>query len=320
MDEEDRERLLDWVESGGRLVIGVFGDVTGLPNMLSGGAASVGDYLSMTELLGDLGLVLAEEDGGGYEGEVVTRSEITRDVNVVGVPSAYRLGWLGHGAREGVGKPREDVAVGSDAVVMSVGLGEGMIHVLADVEMVANAEIGKNDNAILAANLVFADGAPDVVYFREPLADGELAFPGEEDEPVVDAGPLNNVVLALLAIAIIYALGRAQRFGAPVPPDDDTRRARSDHVRAFAEIYARAQAGGAAAQMLATGLRRRMSHAAGTTPAAPVERIAERLDQRGLPGAGMAALLAELASTGTNPTEKELIRLARRITEYERML
>lgn len=320
ISDEEREHLLDWVEGGGRLVIAPFGDATSLAAMLGSGSSGFAGYMGVSALLSDLGLELTDEGDAGREGEVVTRSEITRGVNVVGVPSRYRLARTKHGtpSREGIGEPRTDVAVGTQAVMMSLPVGEGIVHVIAEVEMLANGEIGENDNAILAANIVFADGAPDVVYFDERSV--KWASEADENGPKVDSRPLNNVLLALLVIAIIYAMGRAQRFGAAVPPDDDTRRARSDYVRAFAEIYARAQASEAATEMLATGLRRRMSRAAGTTPAAPVERIAERLDRRGLPGAEMAALLAELEATGAHLTDKELIRLARRIADYERML
>ncbi len=320
ISEDERKQLLDWVESGGRLVIAPFGDATSLKSLFSSGPSGFAGYMNMTALLSDLGLELTDDGDANREGEVVTRSGITRGVNVVGVPSRYRLARAAHAspAREGIGEPRTDVAVDSQAVVMSLPVGKGMVHVLAEVEMLANTAIGKNDNAILAANLVFADGAPDVVHFEERRV--EWACGADEDRPKVDARPLNHVMLALLLIAIIYAVGRAQRFGAPVPPDDDTRRARSDYVRAFAEIYARAQASEAATQMLATGFRRRMAHAAGTAPAAPIERIAERLDRRGLPGAEMAARRAKLEATGAHPADKELIRLARRIADYERML
>ncbi|HUS80430.1 MAG TPA: hypothetical protein VM283_04120, partial [Armatimonadota bacterium] len=219
--------------------------------------------------------------------------------------------------------PRVEIAAGTDPVLVTVSLGRGVVHVLADVEMLCNSQIGRNDNMLLAANLVLAGGAPDMVYFDEhhrAASERTLLGPPEEATPEVDPRPVRWMLYGLLAVAALYAAGKAQRFGAPLPPAGEERRSADDYVRALAGIYASAHAGDAALGMLAADLRRRMAAVAGTSPTAPPQRLGERLSRRGLPGAEMARLLADLEVPREPVSDPELVRLAREIAQYERML
>ncbi len=322
--EDERESLLSWVEGGGRLVLGAFGQTPGLVNMIDGRSMSPSGYVSVKELLGRLDLMLFGGESSG-PGEVANASALTRGVSVVGVPNDWRVLITSPMVEDvaATGEARIDVAVGTGPVLVTVPVGQGAVHVLADVEVLSNAEMGDNDNAVLAANLVFAGGAPGHVYFDEYHHHPQVfGGPNLSAGTRVDSAPLKRTVLALLVVIAIYAAGRAQRFGAPVPPRDDQPRASSDYVRAFAEIYRRAEATGAAAQMLTEELRRKMARAARVAPSSSPDRLAEALTARGLSGQEMAALLTEVelgAREGTM-TEAQLMRLAQRIAQYEGML
>lgn len=326
VSDEEQARLLEWVAEGGRLVLGAFGEGWGPLSQVRTGRVGLAGYLTMSELMGRLGLALTAAGDSGDPGRTTTRTELTRNVHLISVPSKYRLAPASDPSRKVEpivqGGPRVDIAAGDQPVLMTLRVGRGTVHVLAEVEVLANRCIGREDNAMLAVNLALAGGAPDRVYFDEyhhPFGEPER-MAAAPPAPEVDPSPLNRLLLGLLAVAVVYGLGRAQRFGAPAPPRTEERRSAADYVRAFAALYSRAHAREAALAMLGLELRRRMAHAAGTTPSAPPERLGERLARRGLPGAEIAALLAELEDHQGPLTDADLVRLARRIAQYERML
>jgi len=81
------------------------------------------------------------------------------------------------------------------------------------------------------------------------------------------------------------------------------------------------RAGNAALEMLAAAYRRRLAQAAGLAPFADPLRVAQGLSRKGLPGDDMVQLLstAQLRSQETID-EAELLRFARAMANYERML
>ncbi|MCD6361739.1 MAG: DUF4350 domain-containing protein, partial [Armatimonadetes bacterium] len=91
MEEDEQDRLLKWVADGGRLVLGVFGDAGEPLEELLSGRVSIGGYIGMGELLGRLGLALSDQGDDGRPGRVKTRSSLTDNVQIVSVPSRYRL-------------------------------------------------------------------------------------------------------------------------------------------------------------------------------------------------------------------------------------
>jgi hypothetical protein len=172
---------------------------------------------------------------------------------------------------------------------------------------------------VFAANLVYAGGEPDTVHFDEyhhGVVGDEAVFGGSE----VDVTPFRNTALALLAVALIYAIGRSRRFGAAVAGQDDSRRTSADYVRALAQVHSRGGAASAAASMLASGLRRRAAAATGVASSAPLGQLANTLDQRGMPGDEVAELLELLETADESMTDAQLLTLARRVAHYERML
>ncbi len=232
LSEDERKGLLDWVREGGRLVLAIYGGRAD-GSECEGACCGLGGGRNIRLLLARLGLLLDAHGVSGARARVEEASALTADVSHVIVPSECRLvrtegnkelraALVEQGLDEETAAELEmlkDVKVRTDLVcqhglaLVTVGLGKGHVHVLAEVEMLANREISEADNVVLAANLVFADGA--------------------------DARPVWWTLWALLAVAAIYAVGRGWRFGAPVVRADEGRRSSADYVRAFADIYSR---------------------------------------------------------------------------------
>ncbi len=312
-DELTRERwdaLVAWVRGGGRAVVGPssFGPL---------GPTGRWDPDSLDARLRDLGI--DGLPGPSFGGEVSTQAAdaLTADVDEVLVPGEYRLVVSAEERPAGVGEPVVLLADGAGAGAIALPIGEGMLIALAEAEIFANATIGEADNVVFAANLVFAGGPPAAVHFDE-FQHGvrEEIFSG----PRVDPQPFQQTGLALLGVAVIFAIGRGRRFGAPQPPAGPARRGAADHVRAFAGLYERAGAAGAAAAMLAAGLRRRVARAAGVPASAPPEAVLAALNARGLAATGVADLLSRLDDAGSGIGGRELLALAREVARYERML
>lgn len=340
LSEDEQEGLLDWVRGGGRLVLALYGEKIGRPALAcQAGSCGVEGGPDIRLLLARLGLLLDARGASEARARVEEASALTADVSRVIIPSAYRLvraesnkklraSLVEHGVEEetvaelemleGL-EVRTDLACDHGLVLVTIGLGKGRVHVLAEVEILANGEVSEADNVVLAANLVFADGAPERVHFDEYHHYVGRTFGAGRAE--VDARPVWWTLWALLAVAAIYAVGRGWRFGAPVVKADEARRSSADYVRAFADIYSRARAGEAALEMLAASFRRSLARAAAVAPSADPLRLEQGLSRRGLPGEEMVSLLSTLERQAEQQTnDGELLRYARAIANYERML
>ncbi len=309
---EERQALVEWVEGGGRLVIAPFAYRA---TALTGGWAAH----SMDETLACFGL----RAFGGNDAEVAVQrradTPLTADVSTVFVPTDQRLRALSSGDEDEVPGGHR-VLLGDDqgAAAMELRLGEGRVVALCEAEILANATLREADNVVLAANLAFAGGAPAMAYFDEyhhAISLDEGVFAG----PQVDASPFRYTIFALLAVAAVYAVGRARRFGAPLPPQEDSRRAGVEFVQAFAQVYARADAAAAAARLLGGGFRRKLARAAGVPASVRRPVLVTALHRRRLPGEEMVALLTRLEQPG-EVSDGTLLEMAQEAARYERML
>jgi hypothetical protein len=300
---EEQDGLLSWVRGGGRLIFAPF--------------AKRPSDASMHELLTALGL---RRTLGAPLGEAVPRRSdlpVTADASAIVVPTEARL--HPEAVVEAGLEPITLFADEHGAAAVQIGVGEGIVIAVAEAEVFANATLREADNVVFAANVIFDGGAPDVVYFDEYHRGGER--PGEVfGTAEVDPTPVWNTALALLAVATIYALGRARRFGAPVADAGERRRGSADYVSAFAQLYDRADAAGAAAAMLSAALRRRLAASSGAPSTAPPEALVRGLKRRGLPTDELTGLLARLESADDDLSERELLALAQQVARYERML
>ena len=315
IEADERAALERWVRDGGRLVIAPFAyrEAT----TITGRSARA----AMQQTLEEFAIRAVETGAPGITATPAADIELTADLTGVEVPSEGRLHVMERAPAE-EDRQVAEVLLADDSgapVAVAVEHGRGTVLALAEAEMLANATLPKADNVVLAANLVFAGGAPEMVYFDE-YHHGFVGAGGVLAGAEVDATPFRNTALALLAVAAIYALGRSRRFGAAVRRSDASRRSSADYVRALAQIYARAGAGRPAALMLASGLRRRIAVAVGMPALADVHVLAGELTRRGLPGDEIAELLGKLEGTGETMSSAELLTLAQEVARYERML
>lgn len=312
IESDEKRALVHWVFEGGRLVIAPFayrGSET-----IAGRAA----HASVEQILRDLGLRTAR--GGAADARARPDADVplTADVSSVLVPTDARLQFLEAADRGGAITSLLADAEGLP-VAVSVSHGRGRALVLSEAEILGNAILPEADNVVFAANLVFAGGAPESVFFDE-YHHGFIGSDGVFSGPEVNVSTFRNTALALLAVALIYAISRGRRFGAPAAKFAGARRSGADYVRALGQAHARAGAARAAASMLAEGLRRRAAAKAGVVTGAPREALAGALGARGLPGDEVAGLLERLEQGDDEMTNAQLVALARQVAHYERML
>ncbi len=307
------DALVAWVRAGGRLIVAA-----------TAYSSFDGAFAREPDAARDLlrRLELEAHSGPGATATVAPRAEdpVTTDVRAVRVPGSLRLGGReGGGPSITTGQPVTLLGEADAAAAVAVPMGRRPVIVLAEAEMLANATLRHDDNVVLAANLIFAGGTPARVHFDEYHHGVRRAE--SAPERTVDLGPLRDAALALLAVFMIFAFGRSRRFGAPVCSTGDRRPRTSDYVRAFAAIYARAGAAGAAADMLYRRLRHELVRATGLPATADDERLVAALERRGLRTVGLRELLTRLRGAADRALSgQELVELARAVADYERML
>lgn len=314
LSSDELDALARWLSEGGRLIAAA----TARSSTGEGVFAAAPD--ATTRLLETFGLQAYPGPDADASVAATTAAPLTADLRAVLVPGGLRLA-QSSAAREGAaeGPPVTLLGEADAAALMAVPAGRWPVIVLAEAEMLANATLRREDNVVLAANLVFAGGAPARVHFDEYHHGVRPATP--EPERTVDVRPLRDAALALMAVLIVFAAGRARRFGAAVLGAEDRRARAADYVRAFAAIYARAGAAGAAAAMLHQRLRHELARAAGVPLTASTDRLLAGLARRGVDIEGLADLLARLeAAADQAPTERDLLELARQVADCERVL
>lgn len=317
IEDDERTALRDWVRAGGRLVLAPYADRSD---------ASIGGRwarAAMDQTLREFGVTFAAATRADVTVSPSLETEATADLSAVHLPSTGRLRVLREGEFE-VAEPQPIVVVlladedGAPAAV-SVSYGHGAVVVLAEAEMLSNATLSRADNVVLAANVVFTGGAPGVVHFDE-YHHGFGGSGGALAGPRVDTSPFRNTALALLGVAAIYAIGRSRRFGAPVTRAGTDRRSSAEYVRALAQVYSQAEAGHAAAAMLASSFRRRVAAAAALPASAELPVLAGELQRRGLPGREITELLRQLEAADEEIADARLLTLAQQVARHERML
>jgi len=314
IDGDELSALDEWVADGGRLVIAPFNYREG-----SGSGRLAKAYVQRA--LNLFGVRAVNGDTAETLARPAEDDPLTADVAEVLVPTEGRLNVLQSITDQG-GSKAATVLLRDEKgrpVAVEVAHGHGTALILAEAEILANATLPEADNVVLAANLVFAGGAPETVYFDEyhhGFADTQSVFGG----PEVDVTAFRNTALALLAVVLVCAIGHARRFGAPVEEEAVTRRSAADYVRALAQIHGRAGAASTAASMLAAGLRRKAAAAAHVPATTDRVALAGALTSRGLPGDEIGELLVELEQADRSMTDGQLLALAQQAAHYERML
>jgi len=205
-------------------------------------------------------------------------------------------------------------------LVMRVKIGQGMIDVISDADILGNGQIGQADNIVLAMNLIYARGIPEAVYFDEYHHGRRVRQPESERLPGTF---LIRTMVAFFVCLVIYLSGGLWRFGRPVPLKPESRRSLAEHIAAFAGLYQGAQATGATVTKIAQRFRWRLTQVTGLPPSANPQDLAWAVGQSfAVDSEGLAALLMELEAidADTELSEARMLGITRRIATFEEVI
>ncbi|MEN6344210.1 MAG: DUF4350 domain-containing protein [Armatimonadia bacterium] len=214
---------------------------------------------------------------------------------------------------------RSEVLVADDRGVLMARLrhGRGQVLLLSDADLVANRDLPRADNVVLAANLSFA--APDATVWFDEYHHRRRA----DSTPLsgLDTSAPRRAILAALFALGLYLLGRTVRFGTAIPVTQPSGRSAVEYVQAFAALYRRAGHRTAAAEMIASHFRSRLARAGGARPDDRPERLAEAVAARNpnLDPGEVLALLHELADT-SRLDDNRFLSLTRHVAHLEQEL
>ncbi|HUW35149.1 MAG TPA: DUF4350 domain-containing protein [Planctomycetota bacterium] len=169
------------------------------------------------------------------------------------------------------------------------GVGRGSVILLADGSFLSNRAIGREDNAVLAMNLLEAAqaqaGPGDVVFDEYHLGFG--SHPGAWGTML---GLLTRTspgwaVLSLTAAGLLAVVCKGRQFGSRITPERRRRRSKLEFVHAVGATCRTAGAHRLAFGVIFKWFRRRVAARLGLLPSAADDAIAARLARHtGKPG------------------------------------
>lgn len=231
LEEENKQRLKEWVASGGNLI--VFGWDPRLGELNPGGLLGKGRYPPIGGL-----------KPPSYVGYPLLHSAWTTEVQAVegedqGVrlqPSSAR--WV-------------PLIADKKGVVVALRLyGRGKVVEFSEPSIATNEYLRKRQNALLLLNLVSRMVPQGGVVYFDDCGQGDCEREASAKgfwRNVPAAGRIAFAHLMLLAIVVMYSVGRRFGLARPSPP---RLPALGEHVEALAELYRSARATHAALEIL----------------------------------------------------------------------
>lgn len=205
------------------------------------------------------------------------------------------------------------------ALLVDYPYGNGRIVLLSDPYIVANNGISRADNLLLALNAVAGDGG--MIAFDE-FHQGRPATHNELFQ-YFSGTPVLAICaqLALIGVAIVWSQGR--RFARPLPLPHVDRRSKLEFVASMAELQQRARAHDLALENIYARVRRVLVRYGGVSNSTPRAEIARRVAMRsGLKREKLETLMRNCEETinGAPTHAKEVLRLAQRLRDIESKL
>jgi hypothetical protein len=283
---EQARPILDWVRSGGRLV--------------------VADPAS--ELLAAAGIRRAAQPVAGFvpeqrvETDCVLPAIVGVDRIVAGALDAvYRVPPVGVGCfRRGAG-----------AFLVRRPLGAGEIIALGGSTPLTNESLDEEDDVVLAWNVLGGPGG-DVV-FGTPLPAGASTPPGLWG---LLPDPARAVILQLAVAVLAYAVARGRRLGAPVEEAVPSPIPATELVVSVGDLYRRARASAHAAAILRDRFRARAGRRLGLG-ARPEEG---KLSRAVAEATGVGPDDVARMQVGGHEDERALVAAARQLERLERSM
>jgi len=278
---DEAQRLLDWTEAGGHLVVAD-------PN-----SAIVG--LSEASAAGPIGFA------GTLEVEPACVTAVAAGVDRIVARASDTALIAANDAFVSC------FPAGDGALLITRRHGAGRVTLLGGSSPFTNGLLREADNAVLAGQLV---GPPGDVAFAGP---GSAAGAGTGDVWMTLPEQGRAAVIAVVAAGVAFALVRARRLGAPALEEPIAPIPASELVRAAGRMYRRTRAAAGAGRVLREASIARLSRRlrlAGEEPDVP-SALARAT---GMPESDVAAVLV-----GPVPsTDEELITLGRDLEALDR--
>ena len=205
------------------------------------------------------------------------------------------------------------------ALLVDYPYGNGRIVLLSDPYIVANNGISRADNLLLALNAVAGSGG--MIAFDE-FHQGRPATHNELFQ-YFSGTPVLAICaqLALIGVAVVWSQGR--RFARPLPLPHVDRRSKLEFVASMAELQQRARAHDLALENIYARVRRVLVRYGGVSNSTPRAEIARRVAMRsGLNRDELETLMRNCEETinGAPTHAKEVLRIAQRLRDIESKL
>jgi hypothetical protein len=291
---DGRDRVRSWVRSGGRLVVA---DPVSPLHDLDMGGEPVTDLIGPSRRSPECGLAGLEAVGSVRH--AAWRSYLVPEDGTGCFPGSEGEAWL---------------------VARSVG--DGAVVALGSIEPLLNRSLDRDDNAVLAAALLFPEEGgslrilpPDPADLGERLRPDEAASPQDAVAALLPDGlPGALALLALATIVLLLAVGR--RLGRPVEERLPPTLPSAELTRSVGELLQRAGSRQGAAVRLRAGARREVARVLGLDASAHqvlLEQATSRLSLS--PEVARLALLDQAV-----PDDEALVEIARATAEVRDLL
>ena len=266
LDDDQRDAMEDWVETGGVLV------VTDPASQLT---PPVGEEFDTIDDLAPPGRMadactidaLDDVDPAGID---------PRNGGVLFDPDPDATSCVDNGS--------------GDAYVVATDRGDGTVVAVGGAGMMVNAALAEGENAAAVSALVAPEqGTRLLVLEPGPLAGSSTGRRSLHE--LIPAG-VWRAILQLGVAFVVYAVWRARRLGRPVPEPAPSPIAGSELVAAVGTLLDRSRSPGHAADLLRQDLRRFLGDHLGLPPGAPADVLAAVAAER--TGASEADLLRAL--------------------------
>ena len=213
------------------------------------------------------------------------------------------------------------VGDGQSAVLADFKSGEGRIVLLADPFVVANNGITQSDNVILALNLAEAPYGEAIGFDEYHHGYGSSKSEGLMSYFAGTPIPWMMWQGVLIVALIVYTQGR--RFARPIPLRRERRTTNLEFVSSMANITRLARASDLAMQNIHSEFRKRLCRYASVPSSADDSALASAVARRSNIGAGeLKSILArcEQVARGETVSDAELFELVKRVRDVETSL
>lgn len=210
LEEAEHKRLLEWVHGGGALIV-----------------------LASSDFMREGEVAVSHKDCGNKAERGPGSELVPLSLAVVGDRALTLEPEPGSEVVQ-----RVDVTCGGSPYIVTSFLGDGTITFLPERELLSNASLSVADNARLVAEIFETTTGNSIELVGPWTGDGS-------DSPIqsLKSAGMLPAMLQLLGLALLLAIRKGTSFGARRDEQKRERRAFSDHVRAIASNYAKANAG-----------------------------------------------------------------------------